>query len=250
MSKINPHQILSESLRKSGRTSRMIAYAIEQVFSGEADVAVLFFPTLQIARNHQTDYFAQFGMSEFARIFFRSIGQEQNFRIYKDDPKFIQLYDHSIFEKRFMSDVVENCGDFYPSHPFLAQKHTGMKVSAEGALKAKRGDLGWFARNEMLNHLKEMSNRFYKGDIKAVDEFLQLYCLDEERKQHEHTQFEFDLEKTIPVDFDKIKNKMTKARRLQLINRGQNNCDQMAEILGTLKKYGIDEKVLNEKAES
>ena len=34
---------------------------------------------------------------------------------------------------------------------------------------------------EMLKHLQEVGRRFYAGDIKVVDEFLQLYCLDENR---------------------------------------------------------------------
>ena len=33
----------------------------------------------------------------------------------------------------------------------------------------------------MLKHLDEMADRYYAGDIAAVDEFLQLYCLDEKR---------------------------------------------------------------------
>jgi len=70
---------------------------------------------------------------------------------------------------------------------FLAQKHTGMKVSIEGALsRVKRADVGTqFVCDELLRHMREMASRFYAGDIAVVDEFLQLYCMDEERPKQE-----------------------------------------------------------------
>lgn len=68
----------------------------------------------------------------------------------------------------------------------LGAKHTGMKVSASGLLSRIRD--GWevesmqrFGAGELLRHLEEMSERFYAGDAKAVDEFLQCYCLDKNR---------------------------------------------------------------------
>ncbi len=71
----------------------------------------------------------------------------------------------------------------------LAPKHTGMKVSAEGVLG--RIKEGWevneslrYQCGEMLNHLEELGQRFYAGDIKVVDEFLQLYTLDKYRKNY------------------------------------------------------------------
>ena len=68
---------------------------------------------------------------------------------------------------------------------FLAEKHTGIKISAHGVLGRIRDDRAFdelrFGCGEMLRHLEEMATRFYSGDIKAVDEFLQLYCLDDER---------------------------------------------------------------------
>ena len=67
----------------------------------------------------------------------------------------------------------------------LAEKHTGMRVSARGVLgRIARGDYFReldFGCGEMLKHLEEMAARFYAGDVKAVDEFLQLYALDDER---------------------------------------------------------------------
>lgn len=69
----------------------------------------------------------------------------------------------------------------------LAPKHRGMKISANGVLGRIRDK--WevdeslrYACGEMLNHLEELGQRFYAGDIKVVDEFLQLYTLDKHRK--------------------------------------------------------------------
>jgi len=64
----------------------------------------------------------------------------------------------------------------------LAPKHQGMCISARGLLVRVGGHLKGGAR-EMLKHLDEMATRYYAGDIAAVDEFLQLYCLDEKRPE-------------------------------------------------------------------
>jgi hypothetical protein len=68
---------------------------------------------------------------------------------------------------------------------FLAPKHTGMKISARGVLGRIRDGRYYngldFGCGEMLRHLEEMASRFYSGDVKAVDEFLQLYALDDKR---------------------------------------------------------------------
>ena len=69
----------------------------------------------------------------------------------------------------------------------LADQHKGMKISARGILGRIR-DGKYFAElnigcGEMLRHLEEMAERFYAGDIRVVDEFLQMYCLDEHRPQ-------------------------------------------------------------------
>lgn len=67
----------------------------------------------------------------------------------------------------------------------LAEKHSGMKISAHGILGRIRDGRYYRELNygcgEMLRHLEEMATRFYSGDAKAVDEFLQLYDLDEKR---------------------------------------------------------------------
>lgn len=69
---------------------------------------------------------------------------------------------------------------------FLAEKHHGMRVDHSGILgRISRGchirDDQRYVLGIMDKHLEEMAQRFYAGDIKAVDEFLQLYCLDEHR---------------------------------------------------------------------
>jgi hypothetical protein len=69
---------------------------------------------------------------------------------------------------------------------YLADKHEGMKIDHSGILgRIARGckvqpHQRW-CLGEMDKHLEEMATRFYAGDIKAVDEFLQLYCLDDNR---------------------------------------------------------------------
>ena len=68
----------------------------------------------------------------------------------------------------------------------LAEKHTGMMVSCSGLLGRiadgckVRPDQRYML-GEMYRHLQETAERFYSGDVKAVDEFFQLYCLDEKR---------------------------------------------------------------------
>jgi hypothetical protein len=66
----------------------------------------------------------------------------------------------------------------------LAKKHTGMRIDASGVLLRVGGRLK-FGAQEMHKHLNEMAQRFYSGDITVVDEFLQLYCLDEHRPKNE-----------------------------------------------------------------
>ena len=68
----------------------------------------------------------------------------------------------------------------------LGPKHQGCRISAPGILGRIRD--GWkldngmrYATGEMLKHMEETAKRFYAGDAKAIDEFLQLYCLDETR---------------------------------------------------------------------
>ena len=63
----------------------------------------------------------------------------------------------------------------------LAAKHSGMRVDYTGMLRqaaqACRGDIHAFMLGELAGHLREMGERYYAGDLAAVDEFLQLYCV-------------------------------------------------------------------------
>ena len=76
-------------------------------------------------------------------------------------------------------------GKNVPCSALLGATHTGMKISASGILgriAAGRYHSGLqYGCEVMLNHLQQMADRFYAGDAKAVDEFLQLYCLDDKR---------------------------------------------------------------------
>jgi hypothetical protein len=66
----------------------------------------------------------------------------------------------------------------------LAPQHKGMRVDHSGVFgRIAKGckvrlDQRWIL-GEIDGHLEEMAKRFYAGDISAVDEFLQLYCLDD-----------------------------------------------------------------------
>lgn len=70
---------------------------------------------------------------------------------------------------------------------FFAKKHTGGRISASGVLGRIRDGRYWsgldYGCGVMLEHLEEMACRFYSGEVSAVDEFLQLYCLDECREK-------------------------------------------------------------------
>lgn len=66
----------------------------------------------------------------------------------------------------------------------LAADHTGMRVDYLGLFGQSQRGLRYArdtANAEMLRqfteHMTELGNRFYSGDIAAVDEFLQLYCV-------------------------------------------------------------------------
>ena len=68
----------------------------------------------------------------------------------------------------------------------LGEKHKGLRISASGLLdriaKGKKVDTGdRFMLGELLRHMEEIGTRYYSGDIRVVDEFLQLYCLDRKR---------------------------------------------------------------------
>ena len=66
----------------------------------------------------------------------------------------------------------------------LAPKHQGMRISAAGILRRVKGDLK-FGAITLLDHLEQMAELFYSGDLTAVDAFLQLYNLDENRPEQQ-----------------------------------------------------------------
>lgn len=69
----------------------------------------------------------------------------------------------------------------------LAADHTGMRVDYSGLIgSAQRALLDDPGISEMLRqlcrHLEELGRRWYAGDRKVVDEFLQLYCIESEAR--------------------------------------------------------------------
>ena len=71
----------------------------------------------------------------------------------------------------------------------LAADHTGMRVDYLGLFGQSQRGLRYArdtANAEMLRqfteHMTELGNRFYSGDMAAVDEFLQLYCVGREAR--------------------------------------------------------------------
>jgi len=70
----------------------------------------------------------------------------------------------------------------------LAKKHTQMRVDYSGLFNRIAGGCKVrqdqrYMLGEMGKHLQNMADRFYSGEITVVDEFLQLYCLDEKRPE-------------------------------------------------------------------
>lgn len=73
--------------------------------------------------------------------------------------------------------------------PVLAETHKGMKVDYQGliegaaaALDAQRSAYMPFVLRELSRNLQELGRRYYAGDTAAVDEFLQLYCIEREAR--------------------------------------------------------------------
>ena len=71
----------------------------------------------------------------------------------------------------------------------LAADHTGMRVDYLGLFGQSQRGLRYArdtANAEMLRqfteHMTELGNRFYSGDMAAVDEFLQLYCVGQDAR--------------------------------------------------------------------
>lgn len=71
----------------------------------------------------------------------------------------------------------------------LAADHTGMRVDYLGLFGQSQRGLRYArdtANAEMLRqfteHMTELGERFYSGDMAAVDEFLQLYCVGQDAR--------------------------------------------------------------------
>ena len=69
----------------------------------------------------------------------------------------------------------------------------GMKVSMSGLLTRVAGSINQtvaypdysYSITELLKHLQQTGEAFYSGNLEVVDEFFQLYCLDEGRDSGE-----------------------------------------------------------------
>jgi hypothetical protein len=75
--------------------------------------------------------------------------------------------------------------DALASHsPVLAPDYAGMRVSASGVLTRKQSNKGLnYMREEMYKHLQIMAEQYYIGNTRIVDDFCQLYCLGEKRRE-------------------------------------------------------------------
>lgn len=75
-----------------------------------------------------------------------------------------------------------------PKISLLAKQHEGMRVDYSGLLGQCQRALRTRepANAEMLRqlqgHLKELGERWYAGDTDVVDEILQLYCIEKDRR--------------------------------------------------------------------
>lgn len=73
------------------------------------------------------------------------------------------------------------------SPDLLADEHVGMKVDFRGLLDQAECSLQdrahRFLLQQLKTHLAELGARFYSGDVKVVDEFLQLYCIGCEERE-------------------------------------------------------------------
>lgn len=64
----------------------------------------------------------------------------------------------------------------------FAKKHTGMKICLSGVLKAA-GKGGKYARDQLVKHIDLMGSEYYSGNTEIVDQFLQLYCITEDKRE-------------------------------------------------------------------
>lgn len=69
----------------------------------------------------------------------------------------------------------------FPDRPGMKVSLAGVITRLPGATKADMKGYNWVL-SEHLKHMREMARRYYAGDTDVVDEFLQLYDLDDTRK--------------------------------------------------------------------
>jgi len=71
----------------------------------------------------------------------------------------------------------------------LAKDHTGMRVDYSGLLNQSIKDIKHKSSanaemlRQLLGHLEELGRRYYSGDENVVDEFLQLYCIEDNLRE-------------------------------------------------------------------
>lgn len=84
-----------------------------------------------------------------------------------------------------MKDMIESRIANLAPPPPLARPHPGERLSLEDLLAqlsdASDSQLLRLRSSELLSHLQVVSYRYYNGDVAVVDEFLQLYGLDQRR---------------------------------------------------------------------
>lgn len=74
--------------------------------------------------------------------------------------------------------------------PLLADDHRGMRVDYSGLLKQTRSALEYGRKEpglaemirQLTGHMKELGQRWYAGDMRVVDEILQLYCVENDAR--------------------------------------------------------------------
>lgn len=78
-----------------------------------------------------------------------------------------------------------------PPVALLAKKHTGMMVDYMGLIGQARSALKRGERSpalaellhQLARHIKELGEGWYSGDTAVVDEFLQLYCVEDDARR-------------------------------------------------------------------
>lgn len=86
------------------------------------------------------------------------------------------------------SELIDACmalaaNQLAPDHDGLRIQYGGLMFHVGNALRQghKEPPLA-HAIGQLCQHLKELGKRYYAGDLKVVDEFLQLYCIEEEAR--------------------------------------------------------------------